>query len=43
MKRISLEDIAHSLETLAGQVKVPEQIRVPALTAVQRMVDLALA
>lgn len=41
MKRITLEDIAVSLETGKGEVKVPEEIRVPAMNAVQRMIDLA--
>jgi len=41
MKKITYEDIARSLDTLDGQVKVPESIRRPALKAVQRMVDLA--
>lgn len=41
MKKISLEDIVRSLEHLDGQVKVPENIRVPALKAVQRMLDLS--
>lgn len=42
MKKISPEDIVRSLENMSGEVKVPEEIRVPALSAVQRMVDLAL-
>ena len=42
MKKITLEDVVQSLETLDGEVKVPEDIRVPALSAVQRMIDLAL-
>ncbi|MBW1759252.1 MAG: quinolinate synthase NadA [Deltaproteobacteria bacterium] len=41
MKKISLEDIVRSLEHLDGRVKVPENIRVPALKAVQRMLDLS--
>jgi quinolinate synthase len=41
MKKIKFADMVKSLETLEGQVKVPESIREPALTAVQRMVDLA--
>lgn len=40
MKKISLEDIVNSLETMAPQVKVPENIRIPALKAVERMVSL---
>ena len=42
MKKISLADIVHCLETMTGEVKVPEAIRVPALKAVQRMVDLSI-
>ncbi|MDY6790700.1 MAG: quinolinate synthase NadA [Thermodesulfobacteriota bacterium] len=41
MKRISLDDVATSLEFMKGEVNVPENIRVPALKAVQRMVDLS--
>ena len=40
MKKISLEDIARSLETMAPTVKVPEEIRIPALGAVEKMVAL---
>lgn len=39
MKKIRLEDIVLSLETLGGEVKVPEEIRVPALKAVLGMLD----
>ncbi len=42
MKKISLEDVARSLELLEGEVKVPEKIRRPALKAVQRMLDLSV-
>ena len=41
MKKISLEDIATVLTTLQGEVKVPEAIRAPALSAVQRMIALS--
>ena len=41
MKKISLNDIIKSLETMEGEVKVPENIRQPALKAVQRMIDLS--
>ncbi len=41
MKRISVTDVIGSLENLTGEVKVPENIRVPALSAVRRMIDLA--
>jgi quinolinate synthase len=42
MKKITLNDIAGSLEFMEGEVKVPEKIRVPAHKAVQRMIDLSL-
>ena len=41
MKKITLEDVARSLERMEGEVKVPPEIQAPALKAVQRMVDLA--
>jgi quinolinate synthase len=41
MKKISLGDIVRCLENMEGEVKVPEDIRLPALKAVQRMVDLS--
>ncbi|MCD6584716.1 MAG: quinolinate synthase NadA, partial [Desulfobacteraceae bacterium] len=40
MKKITLADIADSLENGTGEVKVPEEIRVPALASVQRMIEL---
>ncbi len=40
MKKISLGDILHCLETLQGEVKVPESIRRPALRAVERMLAI---
>jgi quinolinate synthase len=40
MKRISLEDVASCLEHMTGEVKVPEEIRIPALSAVERMVAI---
>jgi len=40
MKKITLEDVAQSLERLTGQVKVPEDIRIPALKAVERMIEI---
>ena len=39
MKKISIEDVARSLEFMEGRIKVPEYIRRPALKAVQRMID----
>ncbi len=41
MKKISLDDVARSLEDMTGEVKVPEDIRQPALKAVQKMLDLS--
>jgi len=41
MKRITIEDVARSLEFMEGEVKVHENIRQPALRAVQRMIDLS--
>ena len=41
MKRIGLSDILTSLENMTGEVKVPEEIRVPALAAVDRMIALS--
>ncbi|VVS93046.1 quinolinate synthase NadA [Desulfoluna spongiiphila] len=40
MKRIRLDDIVACLETLSGVVKVPEEIRVPALSAVEKMIAM---
>ncbi len=40
MKKISLEDLASSLENLSGQIKVPEDIRKDALGAVEKMINL---
>ena len=40
MKKITLADVLDSLENLTGEVKVPEDIRVPALASVQRMIEL---
>jgi quinolinate synthase len=42
MKKIRLEDVLKSLQELSGEVRVPEEIRVPALKAVQAMIDLKL-
>lgn len=42
MKKISLEDVHRSLEEMTGEVKVPEKIRIPALKAVQAMIDLKI-
>ena len=41
MKKIGLGDVLDSLENMSGEIKVPEDIRRPALKAVQRMLDLA--
>jgi len=40
MKIISLQDVVDCLETMQGEVKVPEEIRVPALKAVKRMITI---
>lgn len=40
MKRIRLEDIVTSLETFEGEIKVPEEIRIPALSAVEKMISM---
>jgi quinolinate synthase len=40
MKKISPADVLHSLENMAGEVKVPEEIRLPAFQAVERMIAL---
>ncbi len=40
MKRISLEDVVNCLEKMQGEVKVPEEIRLPALEAVERMISI---
>lgn len=38
MKKISPEDVIQSLSHLTGEVRVPEEIRLPALKAVERMI-----
>lgn len=40
MKKIATDDVARSLEFMEGRVKVPENIRVPALKAVRKMIDI---
>lgn len=40
MKKISLRDVLNSLEELSGEVKVPEEVRLPALKSIQAMIDL---
>jgi len=40
MKKIGLEDIIESIENNTGEVKVPENVRLKALKAVQRMIEL---
>ncbi len=42
MKKIGLEDVLKSLEEMSGEVKVSEEIRIPALKAVQAMIDLKI-
>lgn len=41
MKRITLADVARSLEMMEGEVRVAEHTRRPALKAVKRMLDLS--
>jgi quinolinate synthase len=41
MKKIGLTELARCLEELRGEVKVPEEVRVPAYSAVKRMLDLS--
>ena len=41
MKKITLTDIVRCLETLEGEVKVPEDIRQPALKSVERMIAIS--
>ena len=41
MKKITLDDVLNSLENMAGEVKVPEDVRKPALLAVERMIALS--
>jgi quinolinate synthase len=43
MKKITLEDVARSLELMEGEVKVPDDVRRPAFQAVQRMIDLSIS
>jgi len=43
MKKITLEDVARSLENMEGEVKVPEDIRIPAKEAVRKMIDLSIS
>jgi quinolinate synthase len=40
MKKITMEDVLRSLESMEGEVKVPEHIRLPALKAVERMIAM---
>ena len=40
MKKITLEDLADSLENLSGRIIVPEEIRVKALGSVEKMINL---
>ncbi|MDP2863400.1 MAG: quinolinate synthase NadA [Desulfobacterales bacterium] len=42
MKKITLEDVVRSLENMEGEVKVPEDIRIPAKEAVRKMIDLSM-
>ena len=40
MKRITLNDVVQSLENMTGEVRVPEEIRIPALAAVEKMTKI---
>ena len=40
MKRVTLEGIRHSLETMTHQIEIPEDIAVPARRAVERMLEV---
>jgi quinolinate synthase len=40
MKKIALQDVVHSLETLTPRITVPESIRLKALNAVNRMLAI---
>ena len=40
MKKITLADVVACLENMTGEVKVPEEIRLPALAAVERMISI---
>lgn len=40
MKKISPTDLLNCLENMTGEVKVPEEIRLPALQAVEKMIAL---
>jgi quinolinate synthase len=42
MKKITIEDVSRSLENMEGEVKVPEDIRIPAKEAVRKMIDLSM-
>jgi quinolinate synthase len=42
MKKISPADVLHCLENMTGEVKVPEEIRLPAFQAVERMLALKI-
>ncbi len=43
MKRIGPQDILRSLEDMSGEIKVPEDIRIPALKAVRAMIDMQIS
>ncbi|MCP3952727.1 MAG: quinolinate synthase NadA [Desulfobacterales bacterium] len=40
MKKITLAGVVTCLENLPGEVKVPEEIRVPTLAAVERRIPI---
>jgi quinolinate synthase len=41
MKKIGPADLLRCLEEMTGEIKVPEEVRVPAYQAVKRMLDLS--
>jgi len=41
MKKVRMDDVLRSLETMEGRVTVPEEIRQPAFEAVKRMIELS--
>ncbi|RJQ83946.1 MAG: quinolinate synthase NadA [Desulfobacteraceae bacterium] len=42
MKKIQPADVLRCLQTMTGEVKVPEEIRVPAFKAVEKMIQLKI-
>jgi quinolinate synthase len=40
MKKTSLKSVLHAFETMTYKVKVPEEIRIPAKKALDRMLEV---